>query len=271
MKLPINNLSYPVKIIVGDSTGSGFFVKNDGDIYLISAKHVIYKQGSLAPINEKLKIIAYAFLDAEIQTTPHIYDVDISILTLDGNIGIDPSLDIVVIKLGSENETNFIKFIKGWSISQNSNGALIHYNLSGARKFNEIEITNDVFVLGYPTSLSSADMGQLDYDAPLVRKGIIGGKNQNNKTIILDCPVYGGNSGGMVLEINHGANGAFLIHLVGVVVQFVPYVDLWQNVRTPNLINTSYQNSGYSIALPVDFIFTLIEKIENNLLISAAV
>ena len=54
------------------------------------------------------------------------------------------------------------------------------------------------------------------------------------------------------------------INLIGVIVQYVPFVDQWRNVRFPELYNTSYQNSGYSIALPVDKIFDLIEKISEG-------
>jgi hypothetical protein len=66
------------------------------------------------------------------------------------------------------------------------------------------------------------------------------------------------------LEVNQTLLGIVNFHLIGVVVQFVPFVDQWQNIRTPGLINTSFQNSGYSVALPVDFIFDLIQEIGNK-------
>lgn len=135
---------------------------------------------------------------------------------------------------------------------------IVHYNMLNARNFKETEITNEVFVLGYPVSLSSPEMKQIDYDSPLVRKGIIAGKNYENNTIILDCPVYGGNSGGLVLEIDAEND---IIHLIGVVVQYIPFIDVWRNVKFSELYNSNYQNSGYSIALPVDNIFDLIKEL----------
>jgi hypothetical protein len=119
--------------------------------------------------------------------------------------------------------------------------------------------------LGYPVSLSTSEMQQINYDVPLARKGIVAGKNNKNQSIILDCPVYGGNSGGLVLEINETGLGSGNIHLIGVVVQFVPFVEQWRNTRFPELQNTSLQNSGYSVALPVDNIYDLINRIETEI------
>jgi hypothetical protein len=270
MKLPIDNLSYPIKIQIGDSSGSGFLVKHENNIYLVTARHVVYRQdlkaGEFVLRDEKLKITCYAFLDAEVQNIPRIYEANLLVLKSNGNIKFNSSVDLVILKIGSIDEKTSgkianLKFVDGLKTLQDSYGSLVHYDLSASRKFEMVEITNEVFVLGYPSSLSTSDMKQLDYDAPLARKGIIGGKNQKNRTIILDCPVYGGNSGGLVLEMNDDEKK---IHLIGVVVEFVPFVDQWQNVRMPGLLNTNLHNSGYSIALPVDYIYALIQEIGTN-------
>lgn len=147
------------------------------------------------------------------------------------------------------------------SLIQDSAGVLVHYDMAGSRRFENVEVTNDVFVLGYPASLSTIEMQQINYDVPLARKGIVAGKNINNQSIILDCPVYGGNSGGLVLEINK-VGSITHIHLIGIVVQFVPFVEQWRNTRFPELQNTNLQNSGYSVAIPVDNIYDLINQIQ---------
>ncbi|MEK7075363.1 MAG: hypothetical protein AAB948_01005 [Patescibacteria group bacterium] len=64
--------------------------------------------------------------------------------------------------------------------------------------------------------------------------------------------------------MNETGIGSGNIHLIGVVVQFVPFLDQWRNVKFPQLYNTNLQNSGYSVALPVDYIFDLIGEIESN-------
>ncbi|HQP56640.1 MAG TPA: hypothetical protein PLN83_11065 [Syntrophorhabdus sp.] len=47
--LPDNNLSYPVLLVGKDgSTGSGFFYNKENAIYLITARHVLFKETSLS-------------------------------------------------------------------------------------------------------------------------------------------------------------------------------------------------------------------------------
>lgn len=260
MKLPLNNLNYPVKILIGSGSGSGFLIGYEKKIYLVTAKHVIYQQNQITKesvlLNSKAVVVCHTFLDGNIMPSSKKYEIDLVMLSKEKNLIPHATADIVMVKLGDFDDELKINFVSGILITQQSNGAIVYYNMSDARNFKEAEITNEVFVLGYPVSLSSSEMKQIDYDSPLVRKGIIAGKNYKNKTIILDCPVYGGNSGGLVLEINANNNK---IHLIGVVVQYVPFIDIWKNVRFPELHNTNYQNSGYSIALPVDNIFDLIK------------
>lgn len=267
MKLPNNNLNYPVRILAGNSSGSGFVIGNDdkNNVYIVTAKHVLYYQDTntkeFKVFSDKIKIVCNTFSEPYEHKSPRIYELNLSELISDNNLKCHSSQDVVVIKFGSRKEGKII-FSKGITLLQEAEGSIITYELSGSRKFDDVEISNDVFVLGYPSSLSSPDMKQINYDLPLVRKGIIAGKNFENRTLILDCPVYGGNSGGLALEINLDTSNNINIHLIGVIVQFVPFVEQWQNTKFPSLFNTSYQNSGYSIVLPVDFIVGLIDEIE---------
>ena len=265
MKLPLNNLNYPVKILIGKSSGSGFLIGYEKKIYLVTAKHVIYQQDNATknsvPFGDKIKITCHTFVESGPKHKPIIYEIELEKILSDNNLKFHSTADIVIIKLGFSDEKNILNYVNGISKIQDAKGAVIHYPMDGSRKFNELEITNDVFVLGYPVSLSTPEMKQINYDSPLVRKGIIAGKNYENKTVILDCPVYGGNSGGMVLEINLEKS---LIHLIGVVVQFIPFIDQWNNVRFPELYNSNFQNSGYSVALPVDYIYDLRHKVHKS-------
>ena len=261
MKLPLNNLSYPIKIAIGNSIGSGFVIGYNGQSFLVTARHVLYQ---FEPITKKfllfdktVTLLFYAFENNSIQKLPTILKVDLDIIVRDNNIKTNDSIDLVVLKLADFTQPN-LTLANGINIVKHASGGLIHYDMSQSKKFDDVEISEDVFVLGYPTSLSAKEMNQLDYDVPLIRKGIVGGKNQLNKTIILDCPVYGGNSGGMVLEVNSENKG---IHLIGIVTQFIPYVDRWQNIRSPALTNINLENSGYSVALPVDHIFDLAQLV----------
>ncbi|MDQ5962809.1 MAG: Serine protease [Patescibacteria group bacterium] len=269
MKLPSNNLNYPVRILAGTSSGSGFIVGTDdkNNIYIVTAKHVLYYQDPTTKefklFAEKIKIVCNTFVEPYVYKPPRIYELSLQKLIADNHLKQHSSQDIVVIKFGERKDSR-IHFLAGVTLLQNAEGSIVTYELSGARKFNDVDISNEIFALGYPVSLSTSEMKQINYDLPLVRKGIIAGKNYDNKTLILDCPVYGGNSGGLALEINLDVPNEVNIHLIGVIVQFVPFVEQWQNTRFPSLYNTHYQNSGYSIVLPVDFIIDLIDEIEGN-------
>jgi len=271
MKLPTNNLSYPVKLQIGNSSGSGFIIGYNNQLYLVTAKHVIYQQDQITKIfhllNKKMRMIVYPVVSGKASTKPRIFEFNLESLLALGDLKAHERADIVVIKLAVVKEENGIMnvdFPTSIKTIQESEGSIVSYNMGGSRRFDDVEVTNDIFILGYPISLSTPEMNQIDYDSPLVRKGIIAGKNYLNKSLILDCPVYGGNSGGLVLEMNATGPGVGKIHLIGVVVQFVPFVDQWKNVRFPELYNTNLQNSGYSVALPVDYIFDLIGEIQSS-------
>ncbi len=269
MKLPPDNLSYPVRLVIGNSSGSGFTISHNNQLYLVTAKHVVFQQNQTTKtfdlLDKKMRMLVYPIISGKVSNKVRIFEFDLDSLTASGDLKKHETADIVVFKLAELKKVGEIvnvDFPDSIKTVQESEGLMVHYGMEGSRRFDEVEITNDIFVLGYPASLSTQEMNQIDYDFPLIRKGIVAGKNHLNKSLILDCPVYGGNSGGLVLEMNQTGLGNGSIHLIGVVVQFVPFVDQWRNVRFPELYNTNLQNSGYSVALPVDYIFDLIGEIE---------
>jgi len=81
------------------------------------------------------------------------------------------------------------------------------------------------------------------------------------KSIILDCPVYAGNSGGPVLQVEQvglRAQGLQIeFAVIGVVAEFVPVAEEWLN-KTHGYSNFEIGNSGYSVATPMDFVLEII-------------
>ena len=71
---------------------------------------------------------------------------------------------------------------------------------------------------------------------------------------MLDCPVYQGNSGGPVIEVEAKNLFEKYFYVVGVVGEFVPFVDQGQRSTFITL-----NNSGYSIAAPMDFVAELVK------------
>ncbi len=122
-------------------------------------------------------------------------------------------------------------------------------------KYENVQIGDDVFVLGYPTSIGLQRSPQFDPERPLLRKGAIAGKNVAKKTIIIDCPVYYGNSGGPVI-VQYSESFSTYYKLIGVVSEFVPYEEDWVNTKN-GLTNISITNSGYSVVVPIESILYL--------------
>ena len=75
--------------------------------------------------------------------------------------------------------------------------------------------------------------------------------------IVLDVPLYKGNSGGPVLEVEQVSAFEVRFPVIGVVSQFIPYAEEWVNVKH-GYSNIQISNSGYSVAIPMDSVLELI-------------
>ena len=47
--LPEDNLAYPVQVLVADGGGTGFFIRRGNDLFLATARHVLYDIGMQQP------------------------------------------------------------------------------------------------------------------------------------------------------------------------------------------------------------------------------
>ncbi len=126
-----------------------------------------------------------------------------------------------------------------------------------AKPFSDVLIGNDVIVFGYPNSVGIPQQSDIDREKPLVRRGIIAGKNEKEKRIILDCPIYQGNSGGPAVQVIESW-GEKRFEIIGVVVAVIPLKEDTQNVQF-GYTNSNYSNTGLSVALPMDFVFELLD------------
>jgi hypothetical protein len=128
------------------------------------------------------------------------------------------------------------------------------------KRFDEVLVSNAVYVFGYPKSLGLPHIPQLDYARPLLRSGIVAGKNEARRAIIIDCLVYPGNSGGPVVEIAHEAPGLRL-RVIGVAIEYVPAVTSWEQNGQKHY---NIAHSGYSVVTSMDPVLSLIEQLKQK-------
>ena len=258
-------------LIFNKSDGSGLFYSDTNNLYLITARHVIFDltsrgiffKDSILKVITFPRDVSYASPDT-IQI--NLVNADKSLM-----IKIDPVQDIVVIRIATitkgDNNTKsltYLPFIEKFGTTPTRiNSFTVEHILS----ISKINLGDDIAVFGFPTSLiSDPDNPQFDYNRPLIRKGIIAGLNVNNGTIILDCPVYPGNSGGPVVrtyydlvDVNDGFAQVVRTGLIGIVIQFIPLVEKWEN-HAFSITNIEIENSGYSVVVPIEIAMNLIKK-----------
>ncbi|WP_223608232.1 trypsin-like peptidase domain-containing protein [Chryseobacterium sp. OSA05B] len=261
--IPENNLAYPVLILIdNNSTGSGFLYTDTVKTYLVTAKHVIYDSNTRMIIG-KSAIITCQDSDP-LSDQIFQYKLDFKELASNHKITISPNSDIGIIEVFDvENQEGSLSFkntcIKGvQKVRQSNNGSLISVDPKAVGSYEEVLISNDVFLYGYPISLGLQGRPQFNFHKPLLRKGIVAGLNSPTKTIVLDCPSYYGNSGGPVVQVEAHLDGTHTHKIIGVMSEFIPFQEQWINNRTKS-VNTQISNSGYSIAVSMDKVNETIE------------
>jgi len=252
--LPEDNSAYPALIDFGNGfTGSGFYLNDKSHVYFVTAKHVLFDLKTGALKSAEATLISY---DGKI-TSDHSVKVKINLQNLynDKRIKAHKNFDVAVAYIGdlvTEKGAivNFISPLKYLSTPTIRNKTLLS-DVKNFKSFDDVIVGNDVYLFGYPTSLILLNSPQFEKNKPLIRKGIVAGKNTINKTIILDCPVYYGNSGGPVIQL-HGKN----LCVIGIAVQLIPAQIKKHNSN--GSVEVDISNSGYSVVVPTDAILDLL-------------
>lgn len=255
--IPEDNLAYPVLIKFDTgSTGSSFMLATKEKLFLITAKHVLFDgKGNLR--GKKIELLCQSKDLKNGSTTSYLIDLKKAdvLKHSDADIG---AIEIGLIKEIEGKESYSVETGEGVEVTIVGKGGVVNVDAQNSTKLLEdVLISNDVFLYGYPTSLGLKDSPQFDYSKPLLRKGIIANIYQSIGTIILDCPVYYGNSGGPVVEVSQ--EGERIEHkIIGVVSEFVPFLEQWVNTKS-GVVNNEVSNSGYSVAVGMDKVFELID------------
>lgn len=261
-EIPEDTLKYPVLVTLPNvASASGFFLsKARGPFYFVTAKHVLFQGGKLKCATASL--LAYAKSPG--YQNQVVLDLQLDLLYSSGNVKVHPSVDLVIVRIGSLSGERYgqLSLIAGVTIQQISekHSELIAVDMEeNVKKYDQVTIANDIFVFGYPSSLGIKNVPQIDFKRPLLRGGSVAGKNEDLKTIILDCPIYYGNSGGPVLQVVRHNPGWVEYHVIGVVTEFVPFCEELYN-KQHGYTNISIENSGYSVAIPMDVVLELVNS-----------
>jgi hypothetical protein len=285
--LPTNNLDYPIMIGFSGGNGTGFLVGDSSHWYLVTARHVLFRDTVVADTQVRLLRAAVtppvAFTapagarDSQVfllRTTEanlrgyaagelFEFSVHLGALLKDGMIRAPTLHDVAVVRMGSASREGAIitpglrsRYVES-KVTCKSMFVMAWWQL--LRTYDKVLVGNDVFVFGYPTSIGLKRTRQIDYDRPLVHKGVVAGKNPTSRTIVIDVSVYGGNSGGPVIVVEAEGLGGQKFAPIGVVSQYVPFEDSWWNT-TRNYKYSTITTSDYSIVEPLDPVLDIIQR-----------
>ena len=262
--IPDDNLAYPVLVRLDNgSAGSGFFLNNNKNIFFVTAAHVLFDEKSGGIIAKRATLLSYSKNPKE--TEKNIIELDLSNLLAANKIRKHSTEDIAIVFIADVVTDNYkpssfkIKFVSGVTSLERAPSGILCVDINGTKQFKDVLTANTIYLFGYPTSIGIKEIPQIDSLRPLLRFGIIAGTNPSNKTIILDCPSYPGNSGGPVLEVEELNFSNRRFNIIGVVSQFIPFAETWLNV-THKYQNLTISNSGYAVAVSMDPVLELINS-----------
>ncbi|MFK7757349.1 MAG: trypsin-like peptidase domain-containing protein [Flavobacteriales bacterium] len=249
------------------SFGSGLFMIDNDEIFFATARHVLFtekidKEKKKKSFGMKMKEIDLLYYpkNSNLKSQEKL-TLDLQLLYKAKKLTINSKQDICVVKVAELEHDNLEleDGVKRVSKNLNFNAA----SSAMVRPYSKIDVGDQLFVIGYPKALGLKNNAQYNFNQPLVRTGIIGGKNDKKQTLIIDSPVYGGNSGGPVfiiekhIDLNRGkltfTNRKYLI---GIVSQFIP----WMNKTNKN--SAHMDNSGYGVVVPFDEILKLVKSLD---------
>lgn len=257
-QLPRNNLGYPLLIEAVDGrVGSGFFLEAGGDIFLVTAKHVLFSPESGMVYGDFVRITAQSTTVGEVHRPQLKLYLSLGKIHAAQNLHSHPDADVVVIRVGRMDISGEQPVTYFAGVSPISDGTFVVVAGGNTLLYHDVEVTADAYVMGYPKSIGVHTAAQLDYQTPLIRRGIVAGKNAETGAVILDCQVDGGNSGGPVVQKFWDAKGNATFQVIGLVSEFVPAAEEWVN-QARGQVNVTISNSGYSVIVPMDPVWEVI-------------
>ena len=251
-----NVIQSTVLVKIGDVSGSGILVRDSTDnISLITAKHVLLDpKTKFSKLHSDSALIQFYASDFESDSANYIF-IDLIKIQSEKLLKVDSTHDICVVKIAFVEESKVIKYNNG--ISRYGHPAkYTPYYIDEKTIISKknLFLGEDIFIVGFPSSIGLKQIPQFDYDKPLLKRGSVAGVSDKFDNFIIDCPVYHGNSGGPVFLERKDFN-TYKLRIIGVVSQFIP---LYNQTLTKK--DLTVQHSSYAVIVPIEFGLKLLYK-----------
>ncbi|MFH2036525.1 MAG: hypothetical protein ABIJ45_08995, partial [Candidatus Zixiibacteriota bacterium] len=234
-------------------TGSSFFYKYNKYIFLVTAGHIFYRSNKLNGqivyqlINPDTTLVSWQFKENQ-QIQLNKFYIDLKIIDSVRQIIHDKENDIAIIFFGIYKDSSKTFFTGMGVKSKNKTGGNMYWiDSTSSKSYDEVYIGQSIYIYGYPSDLSYGDNSQFELENGFYRSGIVSAKNKVDRNIILDCQVHGGNSGCPVFADLKNTEGNYQFYSLGMIIEKI------RDKKTN-------ENSGYSVAIPMDKIEELIKN-----------
>jgi hypothetical protein len=253
-RIPDDNLAFPGLLTIGQGSGTSFFLNCPDATHLVTAHHVLFDPKSGAPWADTFVVMAYS-RDQAI-ASPQRFMFHVPALVTSGRLRTDRVHDVAVAEVARVGADGNMDFVPGVAPVTPMQWPIIGVPLMSVLRVADVLIGNEVYLFGYPVSIGLPQVPQLDYDRPLLRRGIVAGKNPSRGAVIVDCPVYPGNSGGPVMQLDaDGTQNSYRVF--GVAIEFVPTTAKVYHAGSA-VPSDALVNSGYAVVAAMDHVLSLL-------------
>lgn len=236
--------------------GTGIYLALGNRVFLATAAHVLFdhKNGG-GLINSNATI--YSHVMGKDPSVRNELVLNLGKLQAKGLVKRHAAHDVAVVHIAVNlggGRTAYVEDV----ITNTGLGVIINQIEGMAQGFSEVPEACETFVLGYPVSLFLDRSPAVDFESPLIRRGIVSQKNLKSRKLIIDSAVFGGNSGGPVFIAAPFSPNVTSFRLAGLIVEYVPA--LTKLAPQFGVTNSAYVNSGYSVAEPIDYVLELMKQ-----------
>jgi hypothetical protein len=128
---------------------------------------------------KQISLLAYSNAPKEKEKNHFILDLDT--LNASGEVKYHMTHDVAIVRIGQVLEPGGKKrasFLPGVKVMEYAPSGILGVGSDTIKKIDEVLTANEIYVFGYPTSIGIRENPQIDYQKPLIRKGIVAGTNE---------------------------------------------------------------------------------------------